>query len=48
VLVGGLPQMGSPRACGLVATGPDLPLGGCSRHHFEWLDSNEELGSDTN
>jgi hypothetical protein len=22
-----------------------LPLGGCSRHHFEWLDSNEVLGS---
>jgi hypothetical protein len=41
VLVGGLPRMGSPRACGLVVAGPDLPLGGCSRHHFEWLDSNE-------
>jgi hypothetical protein len=27
VLVGGLPRMGSPRACGLVAAGPDLPLG---------------------
>jgi hypothetical protein len=33
--------MGSPRACGLVATGHDLPLGVISRHHFEWLDSNE-------
>jgi hypothetical protein len=48
VLVGGLPRMGSPRACGLVVAGPDLPLGGCSRHHFEWLDSNEAPGSDTN
>jgi hypothetical protein len=27
-------------ACGLVA-GHDLPLGMISRHHFEWLDSNE-------
>ena len=40
MLVAGLPRMGSPRACGLVA-GPDLPLGGCSRHHFERLGSNE-------
>jgi hypothetical protein len=48
VLVGGLSLMGSPRACGLVAAGPDLPHGGCSRHHFERLGSNEVLGSDTN
>jgi hypothetical protein len=27
--------------------GHDLPLGMISRHHFEWLDSNEVLGSDT-
>jgi hypothetical protein len=48
VLVAGLPRVGSPRACGLV-TGHDLPLGMISRHHFEWLDSNEvperEIGS---
>jgi hypothetical protein len=48
VPVGGLPRMRSTRACGLVAVGPDLPLGGCSRHHFEWLDSNEVPGFDTN
>jgi hypothetical protein len=36
-----------PQACGLVA-GPDLPLGGCSQHHFERLGSNEVPGSDTN
>jgi hypothetical protein len=48
VLVAELPRVCSPRACGLVDAGPDLPLGGCSQHHFEWLDSNEVLGSDTN
>jgi hypothetical protein len=48
MLVAGLPQMGSSRACGLVAAGHDLPLGVISRHHFEWLDSNEVPGSDTN
>jgi hypothetical protein len=48
VLVGGLPRMCSPRACGLVAAGPDLSHGGCSRHHFERLGSNEVPGSDTN
>jgi hypothetical protein len=37
----------SSRACGLVA-GPDLPHGGCSRHHFERLGSNEVPSSDTN
>jgi hypothetical protein len=26
----------------------DVPLGVFSRHHFELLDSNEALGSDTN
>jgi hypothetical protein len=36
------------RVCGLVAAGHDLPLGVISQHHFEWLDSNEALGSDTN
>jgi hypothetical protein len=41
VLVDGLPRMGSPRACGLVTVGHDLPLGVISRHHFEWLDSNK-------
>jgi hypothetical protein len=41
VLVAGLPRVGSPRACGLVTAGPDLPLGVISRHHFEWLDSNK-------
>jgi hypothetical protein len=25
-----------------------LPLGGSSRHHFEWLDSNEVPDFDTN
>jgi hypothetical protein len=34
-------------ACGLLA-GFHLPLGGCSRHHFELLDSNEVPGFDTN
>jgi hypothetical protein len=34
-------------ACGLLA-GHDLPLGVISRHYFEWLDSNEAPGSDTN
>jgi hypothetical protein len=48
VLVGGLSRIGSPRACGLVTVGPNLPLGGCSRHHFEWLDSNEVPGFDAN
>jgi hypothetical protein len=47
MLVGGLPWVCSPRACGFVA-GPDLPHGGCSRHHFERLGSNEVPGSDTN
>jgi hypothetical protein len=28
-------------ACGGLLVGPDLPLGGCSRHHFERLGSNE-------
>jgi hypothetical protein len=32
----------------LAATGHDLPLGVISRHHFEWLDSNEAPGFDTN
>jgi hypothetical protein len=41
VLVAGLPRMSSSRACGLVTAGYDLPLGVISRHHFEWLDSNE-------
>jgi hypothetical protein len=44
VLVAGLPRMGSPRTCGLVAAGYDLPLGVISQHHFEWLDSNEASG----
>jgi hypothetical protein len=48
VLVAGLPRVGSPRVCGLVAAGHSLPLSGCSRHHFEWLDSNEVPGSYTN
>jgi hypothetical protein len=48
MLVAGLPRVGSPRACGLVVVGHDLPLGVISLHHFEWLDSNEALGSDTN
>jgi hypothetical protein len=47
MLVAGLPLVCSLGAYGLVA-GPDLPLGGCSRHHFEWLDYNEVPGSDTN
>jgi hypothetical protein len=34
-------------ACGLLA-GFHFPLGGCSRHHFELLDSNEVSGFDTN
>jgi hypothetical protein len=42
MFVTGLPRMSSPRACGLVTAGHDLPLGVISRHHFEWLDSNEE------
>jgi hypothetical protein len=29
-------------ACGGLLAGPELPLGGCSRHHFERLSSNEE------
>jgi hypothetical protein len=28
-------------ACGGLLAGPDLPLGGCSRYHFEQLGSNE-------
>jgi hypothetical protein len=48
VLVVGLPLMSSSRACGLVTARHDLPLGVISRHHFEWLDSNEVSGSDTN
>jgi hypothetical protein len=47
MLVAGLPFVGSPRTCRLVA-GHDLPLGVISRHHFELLDSNEAPGSDTN
>jgi hypothetical protein len=35
-------------ACGGLLAGPDLPLGGCSRHHFERLGSNEAPGFDTN
>jgi hypothetical protein len=48
MLAAGLPQMGSSRACGFVTAGHDLPLGVISRHHFEWLDSNEVPASDTN
>jgi hypothetical protein len=48
MLVVVLPRMGSPLTCGLVTAGHDLPLGVISRHHFEWLDSNEAPGSDTN
>jgi hypothetical protein len=47
VLVAGLPQVSSFRACRLVAAGHDLLLSVISRHHFEWLDSNEASGSDT-
>ena len=28
-------------ACGGLLPGPELPLGGCSRHHLERLGSNE-------
>jgi hypothetical protein len=28
-------------ACSGLLAGPGLPLGGCSRHHFERLSSNE-------
>jgi hypothetical protein len=35
-------------ACRLVTAGHDLLLGVFSRHHFEWLNSNEVPGSDTN
>jgi hypothetical protein len=48
MLVVGLPRKSSSRAYGLVAAGHDLPLGVISRYHFEWLDSNEVPGSDTN
>jgi hypothetical protein len=48
MLVAGLLRMSSPRACGFVTAGYDLSLGVISRYHFEWLDSNEAPGSDTN
>jgi hypothetical protein len=48
VLVAELPRVSSSRTCGLVAAGHDLPLGVISRHHFEWLNSNEVPGFDTN
>jgi hypothetical protein len=32
----------------LVTAGHDLLLGVFSRHHFEWLNSNEVSGFDTN
>jgi hypothetical protein len=36
-----------PEPSGFFA-GDHLPIGVFSRHHFELLDSNEALGSDTN
>jgi hypothetical protein len=42
-LVGGLPRWSLPMACGGLLAGPELPLGGCSRDHFERLSSNEAL-----
>jgi hypothetical protein len=35
-------------ACRLVTADHDLLLGVISRNHFEWLNSNEVPGSDTN
>jgi hypothetical protein len=34
--------------CGGLLAGHDLILSVISRHHFEWLGSNEVPGSDTN
>jgi hypothetical protein len=47
-LVAGLPRWSLPVACRLVTAGHDLLLGVFFRHHFEWLNSNEVSGSDTN
>jgi hypothetical protein len=35
-------------ACSGLLAGSHLFLGVISRHHFEWLGSNEAPGSDTN
>jgi hypothetical protein len=35
------PDGAFPWLCDGLLVGPELPLGGCSRHHFERLGSNE-------